>query len=98
MKKRDLGAEILEGLEEIQEYKQGKIKLKTTRLSAPSRPKAIRAKLALSQSAFAGMLGGKPAYLAGLGARETAPARTGYCPPAHCRTTSERVCGFKMNR
>ena len=57
MKKRDLGAEILEGLEEIQEYKQGKIKLKTTRLSAPSRPKAIRAKLALSQSAFAGMLG-----------------------------------------
>ena len=57
MKKRDIGAEILEGLDEIQAYKKGKIKLKTTRLSAPSEPKAIRSKLALSQSAFAGMLG-----------------------------------------
>ena len=54
---RDIGAEILEGLKEIQEYKKGKIKLKMTRLSAPSEPKAIRSKLALSQSAFAGMLG-----------------------------------------
>ena len=52
MKKRDIGAEILEGLTEIQEYKKGKIKLKTTRLSAPSGPKAIRSKLALSQSAL----------------------------------------------
>ena len=57
MKKRDIGTEILEGLEEIQEYKRDKIKLKTTRLPASSGPKAIRAKLALTQSAFAGMLG-----------------------------------------
>ena len=57
MKERDIGAEILEGLGEIQEYKKGRIKLKATRLSAPSEPKAIRSKLALSQSAFAGMLG-----------------------------------------
>ena len=57
MTNRNIGAEILEGLKEIQEYKKGKIKLKTTRLSAPSEPKAIRAKLALTQSAFAGMLG-----------------------------------------
>ena len=57
MTNRDIGAEILEGLKEIQEYKKGKIKLKTTRLSAPSGAKAIRAKLELSQSAFAGMLG-----------------------------------------
>ncbi len=57
MKKHDIGAEILEGLKEIQEYKKGKIKLKTTRLSAPSGPKTIRPKLELSQSAFAGMLG-----------------------------------------
>ena len=47
MKKRDIGAEILEGHKEIQEYKKGKIKLKTTKLSAPSGPKAIRSKLAL---------------------------------------------------
>lgn len=57
MTNRDIGAEILEGLKEIQEYKKGKIKLKTTRLSAPSEPKAIRLKLELSQSAFAGMIG-----------------------------------------
>ena len=36
MTNRDIGAEILEGLKEIQEYKKGKIKLKTTRLSVPS--------------------------------------------------------------
>ena len=42
MTKRDIGAEILEGLKEIQEYKKGEIKLKTTRLSAPSEPKANR--------------------------------------------------------
>ena len=97
MTNRDIGAEILEGLKEIQEYKKGKIKLKTTRLSAPSGAKAIRAKLELSQSAFAGMLGVKPAYSAGLGTRETATARPGYCPLAHCRAESECVCGFKMN-
>ena len=57
MKKRDIGAEILEGLGEIQEYKKGRIKLKATRLSDPSGPRAIRSKLDLSQSAFAGMLG-----------------------------------------
>ena len=57
MTNRDIGAEILEGLKEIQEYKKGKIKLRTTRLSAPSEPKAIRSKLELSQSAFARMLG-----------------------------------------
>ena len=57
MTNRNIGAEILEGLKEIQEYKKGKIKLKTTRLTAPSEPKAIRSKLELSQSAFAGMLG-----------------------------------------
>ena len=57
MKKRDTGAEILKGLDEIQEYKKGNIKLKTTTLSEPSGPKAIRSKLALTQSAFAGKLG-----------------------------------------
>ena len=52
MKKRDIGAELLEGLKEIQEFKKGRIKLKTTRLSALSEPKAIRPKLELSQSAL----------------------------------------------
>ena len=57
MKNRDIGTEILEGLQEINEYKKGKIKLRVTELSEPSDPKIIRAKLKLSQSAFAGLLG-----------------------------------------
>lgn len=54
---RDIGLEILEGLNEISNFKQGKIQLKTTELSEPSEPKIIRSKLKLSQSAFAGLLG-----------------------------------------
>jgi len=54
---RDIGLEILEGLNEISNFKQGKVQLKTTELSEPSEPKVIRSKLKLSQSAFAGLLG-----------------------------------------
>ena len=57
MSKRDIGAEILEGLNEIKEFKKGNIKLRTSELSEPSEPKIIRSKLNLSQSAFAGLLG-----------------------------------------
>mgnify|MGYP000526233177 CR=1 FL=1 len=57
MNKRDIGAEILEGLDEIKAFKAGTLKLRTTELSKPSDPKVIRSKLNLSQSAFAGLLG-----------------------------------------
>jgi len=57
MNNRDIGTEILEGLQEISEYKKGKIKLSVTELSDPSEPRVIRAKLKMSQSAFAGLLG-----------------------------------------
>jgi len=57
MKNRDIGTEILKGLGEIKEFKKGKLELRTTELSEPSEPKIIRAKLKLSQSAFAGLLG-----------------------------------------
>ena len=57
MSKRDIGAEILEGLNEIKEFKKGNIQLRTSELSEPSEPKVIRGKLNLSQSAFAGLLG-----------------------------------------
>ena len=50
MSERDIGAEILDGLKEIQAHKQGRLKLRTTRLSEPSMPQTIRAKLALTQS------------------------------------------------
>ena len=45
MSKRDIGAEILDGIREIQQYKKGSIQLKTTELSAPSPPQVIRSKL-----------------------------------------------------
>ncbi|MEQ8953537.1 MAG: helix-turn-helix domain-containing protein [Gammaproteobacteria bacterium] len=57
MRNRDLGKEILEGLDEIQKFKKGNLKLRTTELSEPSEPKIIREKLKLSQSAFASLLG-----------------------------------------
>ena len=33
MSERDIGAEILDGLKKIQAHKQGRLKLRTTRLS-----------------------------------------------------------------
>ncbi|UAA37868.1 type II toxin-antitoxin system MqsA family antitoxin [Paraneptunicella aestuarii] len=57
MSNRDIGAEILEGIKEIKDFKKGKASLRTTELSQPSPPKEIRKKMNLSQSAFAGLLG-----------------------------------------
>jgi len=57
MTSRNLGKEILDGLEDIRRFKAGEISLKTTRLSEPSPPRVIRERLALSQEAFAGLLG-----------------------------------------
>ncbi|WP_116367499.1 helix-turn-helix domain-containing protein [Parahaliea mediterranea] len=57
MSKRDLGAEILDGIKEIQQHKKGKLHLRVTELSEPSPPKVIRQKLKMSQSEFAGLLG-----------------------------------------
>ncbi len=56
MSDRDIGAEILVGINEIRDFKQGRILLKTTVLSEPSEAKVIRSKLNLSQSSFAGLL------------------------------------------
>lgn len=57
MNSRDIGKEILKGLKEIGDFKKGYIELKHAELSEPSKPKVIRSKLKLSQSAFAGLLG-----------------------------------------
>jgi len=54
---RNLGAEILDGINEIKQFKKGKLALRTQELSAPSPPKVIRLKLHMSQSAFAGLMG-----------------------------------------
>ncbi|WP_111657505.1 helix-turn-helix domain-containing protein [Isoalcanivorax indicus] len=54
---RDLGAEILEGLAEIKRFRRGERVLKVARLSQPSPPQQIRKRLALSQSAFAALMG-----------------------------------------
>jgi putative transcriptional regulator len=57
MNNRDIGLEILEGLKEVKQHKNGKVKLKTSSLSEPSPAQDIRKKLHLSQSFFASMMG-----------------------------------------
>jgi putative transcriptional regulator len=57
MSRRDIGTEILKGILEIRAYKagQGNLRMRTPKHPAPA--KVIRAKLNLSQEAFAGLLG-----------------------------------------
>lgn len=57
MPKRDIGQEILDGIQEIKAYKAGQVDLRTRTLTAPAPPQAIRARLNLSQAAFAGLMG-----------------------------------------
>ncbi|MCB9107876.1 MAG: helix-turn-helix domain-containing protein [Anaerolineales bacterium] len=57
MAERNIGLEILEGIQEIKSYKAGKIDLKTRELQEPSMPQEIRKRLNLSQAAFAGLMG-----------------------------------------
>ena len=57
MTKRDIGQEILDGIREIKAYKAGEKDLRTRTLKEPSPPYVIRAKLELSQSAFAALMG-----------------------------------------
>ncbi|MCB0047872.1 MAG: helix-turn-helix domain-containing protein [Caldilineaceae bacterium] len=57
MSERDIGLEILEGIQEIKAFKAGQGDLRTRKLSEPSPPREIRDKLNLSQSAFAALMG-----------------------------------------
>ena len=57
MPERDIGLEILQGIQEIKDFKEGKGNLVTRKLSNPSDPKTIRKRLNLSQAAFAGLMG-----------------------------------------
>jgi len=57
MSQRDIGQEILEGIREVKAYKAGKKTLQVRTLKPPAPPQVIRAKLKLSQSAFAAMMG-----------------------------------------
>lgn len=57
MTDRDIGLEILEGIRAIKAHKEGGPQLRTRTLSTPSAPQEIRAKLGLSQAAFAGLMG-----------------------------------------
>jgi putative transcriptional regulator len=56
MSKRDIGQEILEGVQDIKAHKAGKKTLRTHTLTEPAPPQVIRAKLNLSQAAFAGLM------------------------------------------
>jgi putative transcriptional regulator len=57
MTERNIGQEILEGIREIKAHKAGEKTLRTHTLREPSPPQVIRAKLQLSQSAFADLMG-----------------------------------------
>jgi putative transcriptional regulator len=57
MSERNIGREIIDGIKEIKAFKEGKVDLVTRKLSEPSHPKTIRARLKLSQTAFAGLMG-----------------------------------------
>ncbi len=57
MPKRDIGQEILEGVREIKAHERGEKNLHTRTLKEPASPREIRAKLNLSQAAFAGLMG-----------------------------------------
>lgn len=57
MPNRDIGLEILEGIQEIKAYKTGQVDLRTRELQEPSAPQEIRKQLNLSQAAFAGLMG-----------------------------------------
>jgi putative transcriptional regulator len=57
MPKRDIGQEILDGIREIKAFRADQGDLRTHTLREPAAPQVIRAKLKLSQSAFAGMMG-----------------------------------------
>ena len=60
MSERNIGMEILEGIREIKAYKAGQLVLRTHKLKRPAPPQRIRAKLRLSQAAFAGLMGVSP--------------------------------------
>lgn len=57
MPERDIGLEILQGIREIKAFKRGEAALKTRELKDPPSPRAIRARLSLSQAALAGVMG-----------------------------------------
>ena len=57
MAERNIGLEILEGIREIKAHKAGQRVLRTHKFKRPAPPQRIRAKLQLSQAAFAGLMG-----------------------------------------
>jgi len=57
MSNRDIGMEILEGLREIKAYKAGQRVLRTRKFKPTAPPQKIRAKLHLSQSELATLMG-----------------------------------------
>jgi len=57
MAERNIGLEILEGIQEVKAFKAGQAELKTRELQEPSTPREIRKQLNLSQVAFAGLMG-----------------------------------------
>ena len=68
MAKRNIGKKIIQGLEEIKAWKQGKVKLRTFTVNLPRAAdvSAIRKELGLSQDQFAHFMGVSVARLRSL--------------------------------
>jgi putative transcriptional regulator len=92
--KRDIGKEILTGLEDIAAWKRGEKKLRTTEVAMPTAAdvKAIRNSLELSQESFAGFLGVSLGTLRNWEQKRREPqgpapsALAGSCQAASCGT------------
>ncbi len=57
MAERNIGMEIYEGIQAIKAHKAGGKQLRSRTLKTPSPVQKIRAKMGLSQAAFAGLMG-----------------------------------------
>ncbi len=57
MTRRDIGTEILHGIQEVKAYKAGQLQLRMHQLKNPAPAKEIQQRLQLSQAAFASLMG-----------------------------------------
>ena len=84
MCKRDIGREILEGVQEINAYKMGKISLKTRELKEPLPPPKYTGQTEFVPSGLCGSDGSEPAHGSRLGAREARTERSGKVVATNC--------------
>jgi hypothetical protein len=96
MSERDIGQEILAGIQEIKAYKAGEVDLRTRELKEPSPPPRYSPEFEFVTSCFCRFDGGQFTNRAGLGTRATPTKRSGEITAADCRTTPGSFYGVGM--